>query len=67
MLVSGVGLPVALVHSGVIPGVAGWMSGVGGAVGYATSEYRPSVEERETLLMRLGDSLDVLAFLCVQD
>ncbi|KAL8279489.1 hypothetical protein RQP46_008051 [Phenoliferia psychrophenolica] len=35
-LVSGVALPFVLAHAGVIAGLAGWMSAVGGAVGYAT-------------------------------
>ena len=37
-LVSGVALPFALAHSGVIAEMAGWMSAIGGIVGYATSE-----------------------------
>ncbi|KAM0750093.1 vacuolar protein sorting 55 [Meredithblackwellia eburnea MCA 4105] len=35
-LVSGVALPAVLARSGVIAEMAGWMSGIGGAVGYAT-------------------------------
>ncbi|ORY62843.1 vacuolar protein sorting 55 protein [Leucosporidium creatinivorum] len=35
-LVSGVALPFVLAHSGVIAEMAGWMSAIGGIVGYAT-------------------------------
>ncbi|KAK4058233.1 Vacuolar protein sorting-associated protein 55 [Microbotryomycetes sp. JL221] len=35
-LVSGVALPFALAHAGVIHELAGWMSAIGGIVGYAT-------------------------------
>ncbi|GAA6064438.1 hypothetical protein JCM10212_006100 [Sporobolomyces blumeae] len=35
-LVSGVALPFTLAHAGVIHHLAGWMSAVGGAVGYGT-------------------------------
>ncbi|KAM0793015.1 hypothetical protein ACM66B_000507 [Microbotryomycetes sp. NB124-2] len=35
-LVSGVALPFALAHAGVIAELAGWMSAIGGIVGYAT-------------------------------
>lgn len=37
-LVSGVALPFTLAHAGVIHSLAGWMSAIGGAVGYGTSE-----------------------------
>jgi len=36
-LISGVALPFTLAHAGVIHSLAGWMSAVGGAVGYGTS------------------------------
>lgn len=35
-LCSGFALPFVLAHTGVIADMAGWMSAVGGAVGYAT-------------------------------
>jgi len=38
-LVSGVALPFTLAHAGVIHHLAGWMSALGGAVGYGTSEF----------------------------
>lgn len=37
-LISGVALPFTLAHAGVIHSLAGWMSAVGGAVGYGTSK-----------------------------
>lgn len=44
LLVSGLALPTALAHSGVIHEMAGWMSAVGGVVGYLTSESGISLE-----------------------
>lgn len=38
LLVCGLALPTALAHSGVIHEMAGWMSAIGGVVGYLTSE-----------------------------
>ncbi|GAA5922249.1 Vps55p [Sporobolomyces koalae] len=35
-LVTGVALPFTLAHAGVIHSLAGWMSAIGGAVGYGT-------------------------------
>lgn len=47
-LVSGVALPFTLAHAGVIHSLAGWMSAIGGAVGYGTSESSlpPSYKKR---------------------
>lgn len=42
-LVSGVALPFVLAHAEVIAPTAGWMSALGGAVGYGTSALLPFI------------------------